>query len=172
MQTFDLVTRSLSKVVGPSMCGKSYFVKQMLEYDNPRRQRHTLVLWTIPRHVSRYEKKFGERHCLSEFKPDLSNIYPCSNNIVVLDDLMDMAVDSPIISKLFTQWRQSNARVILLLQNAFSKGKYNTSISHNAQYMTLFRCPADRRQIGIVADRIFDKNKPAFMEIYKIITSK
>ena len=85
---------------------------------------------------------------------------------------MDMAVDSPIISKLFTQGRHRNASVILLLQNAFPKGKYNTSISRNAQYMALFRCPADRRQIGILADRIFDKNKPAFMEIYNDITSK
>ena len=38
--------------------------------------------------------------------------------------------------------------------------------------MALFRCPADRRQIGIMVDRIFDKNKPAFMEIYNNITSK
>ena len=29
-----------------------------------------------------------------------------------------------------------------------------------------------RRQIGIMADRIFDKNKPALMEIYNNITSK
>ena len=85
---------------------------------------------------------------------------------------MDMAMDSPIISKLFTQGRHRNASVILLLQNAFPKGKYNTSISCKAQYMVLFRCPADRRQIGIVADRIFYDNKPAFMEIYNNITSK
>ena len=38
--------------------------------------------------------------------------------------------------------------------------------------MALFRCPADRRGIGIMGDRIFDKNKPAFMEIYNNITSK
>ena len=85
---------------------------------------------------------------------------------------MDIAVDSPIISKLFTQGRHRNASVILLLQNAYPKGKYNTSISRNAQYMALFRCPADRRQIGIVVDRIFDKNKPAFVEMYNNITPK
>ena len=77
-----------------------------------------------------------------------------------------------IISKLFIQGRHRNASVILLLQNAFPKGKYNTSISRNSQYMAFFRYSADRRQIGIVADRIFDKNKPAFMEIYNNITSK
>ena len=109
---------------------------------------------------------------LPEFEPDLCDIDPRYNNIVVLDDLMDMAVASPIISKLFTQGRHRNASVILLLQNAFPKGEYNTSIRRNAQYMAIFRCPADRRQIGIMADRIFDKNKPAFMEIYNDITSK
>ena len=72
-------------------------------------------------------------------------------------------MDSPIISKLFTQGRHINTSVILLLQNAFPKGKYNTSISRNAQYMVLFRCPADRRQIGIGAGRIFDKIKPVLM---------
>ena len=85
---------------------------------------------------------------------------------------MDIAVDSPVISKLFTQGRHRNASVILLLQNTFPKGKYNTSRGRNAQYMALFRCPADRRQIGIMVDTIFDKNKPAFMEIYNNIISK
>ena len=85
---------------------------------------------------------------------------------------MDLAVDSPIISKLLTQERHRNSNDILLLQNAFPKGKYNTSISRNFQYMTLFRCPADRRQIGIMAERILDKQKPLFMQIYNDITVK
>ena len=108
---------------------------------------------------------------LPEFEPNVSDIDPCYIKTVVLGDLMDMAMDSPIISKLFTQRRHRNASVILLLQNAFSKGKYNTSISCNAQYMVLFSCPADRRWMGIGADRIFDKNKPTFMEIYSNIMS-
>ena len=38
--------------------------------------------------------------------------------------------------------------------------------------MFFFKCPADRRQIGIMAERIFDKQKPLFMEIYNEITVK
>ena len=68
------------------------------------------------------------------FQLDLNDIDPKNNNIVS-DELMDLAIDSPIISKLFTQGRLRNACVILLLQNAFPKGKHNTSISHNTQYM-------------------------------------
>ena len=81
---------------------------------------------------------------LPEF--DLSDIDPLYNNIIALNDLMDMAVDSPIIFKLFTQRRYSYTSVILFLQNAFPKGKYNISISRNAQYKVLFRFPIDRRQ--------------------------
>ena len=81
-------------------------------------------------------------------------------------------MDSPIISKLFTQGRHRNASVILLLQNAFPKGKYHTSISCNAQYMVLLSCSADRRQMGNIADRILDTNNSAFMEIHNNIMSK
>ena len=169
-------------VVGPSMSGKSFFVKQMLEQDriendDPRKQRR--IHWFYGQYQDMFKdmrRKIGKdiyfKQGLPEFEPDLCDIDPRYNNIVVLDDLMDMAVDSPIISKIFTQGRHRNTSIILLLQNAFPKGKYNTSISCNAQYKTLFRCPADRRQIGIMADRIFGKNKPAFMEIYDDITSK
>ena len=67
---------------------------------------------------------------------------------------MAEAIESPIVSRLFTQGRHRNASVILLLQNMlnmFPKGKFNTDISRNAQYMALFRSPSDRKQIEIVA---------------------
>ena len=65
--------------------------------------------------------------------------------------------DSTIVSKLFTQGRHRNASVILMLQNAFPKGKFNTDISRNAQYMILFKSPADRKRIEIISQRIFPK---------------
>ena len=130
-------------VVGPSMCGKSYFVRQMLEgdhieYDDPRKQRR--IYWFYGQYQDMFkdmrrnmEKDIDFKQVLPKFELDLSDIDPCYNNIVVLDDLMDIAMDNPVISKLFTQGRQRNASVILLLQNAFPKGKYNTSLSRNAQ---------------------------------------
>ena len=112
------------------------------------------------------------REGLPGFQLDLSDIDLKYNNIIVFDELMDLAVDSLIISQLFTQGIHRNASVILLLQNAFPKGKHNTSISRNAQYMVFFRCPANRRHIGIMVERIFDKQKSLFMEIYNEITVK
>ena len=94
---------------------------------------------------------------------NLSEINPQYNNITILDDLMAEATDSPVVARLFTQGRHRNASVVLLLQNMFPKGKFNTDISRNAQYLVLFRCPSDRKQIGIVGERMFDKNRVHFM---------
>ena len=59
-----------------------------------------------------------------------------------------------------------------MLQNAFPKGKFNTDISRNAQYMVLFKSPADRKQIEIISQRIFPKEQNKFMSIYNKETDK
>ena len=48
----------------------------------------------------------------------------------------------------------------------FPKGEFNTESSRNAQYLAVFRSPSDRKQIGIIAERMFDKNRPRFMSAY------
>ena len=78
---------------------------------------------------------------LPEFKEDLREIDPKFNNVLVFNDLMAQATDSPLVSLLFTQARHRNASVIILLQNMFPKGKFNTH-GGNAQYMPLFRSQA------------------------------
>ena len=61
---------------------------------------------------------------LPKLNDDLSNIDPEYNNILVFDDLMSQATDSPVLSQLFTQGRHRNASVILLLATEYvSKGK-------------------------------------------------
>ena len=85
---------------------------------------------------------------------------------------MSQAIDSPVLSQLFTQGRHRNASVILLLQNMFPKGKYNTDISRNAQYVVLFRSPSDRKQIDIIAERTFAKDRKNFMSAYAKETAK
>ena len=85
---------------------------------------------------------------------------------MIFDDLMSEAVQSPIVSRPFTQCRHSNASIILLLQNMFPKGKFNTDISGNAQYTAHSRSPSDRKHIGIIVERMFDKNLQRFVAAY------
>ena len=162
-------------VVGPSQCGKTHFVHQLLTHKCTvyPRKKPVLVVWCYNQWQPQYkeiQRDLGSsiRFCqgVPELEEDLSNIKPSRHTILVLDDLMAEAKDSPVVSKLFTQGRHRNASVILLLQNMFPKGKYNTDISRNATYKVLFRSPGDRKQIDIMAEQTFAKDRPRFMQAY------
>ena len=111
-------------VVGPSQCGKTYFVEELLtkpcvKYPSkkPRRIEWFYNQWQ-PRYKSLQTSLGNEIQFtkgLPELSEDLSEINPKWNNILVFDDLMAQAIDSPVLSKLFTQGRHRNASVILLL---------------------------------------------------------
>ena len=173
-------------VVGPTKSRKTHFVKQILtknciRYPNPRKPRQIYWLYnqwqdsykTLPKQLGK-EIKFIQG--LSELKEnmsdDLREISTDYNNIFVFDDLMVEVVDSPIISRLFNRRRHRNASFILLLQNMFPNGKFNTDIARNTQYIVMFRSPSDRKQVDILADRSFAKHRPKFMDVYERETEK
>ena len=168
-------------VVGPTQSGKTYcptnFGKQ--SYIVYEEQKSIRIFWYYNQWQECYEelkKSLGKSIRFERGVPELSeNLCEINlryNNIIILDDLMAEATDSPVVSRLFTQGRHRNASVILLLQNMFPKGKYNTDISRNAQYLALFRRPSDRKQIGIIGERMFDKNRVHFMNAYYKETEK
>ena len=162
-------------VVGPSQCGKTHFVHQLLTHKRIAYpdKKPVMVYWFYNQWQPWYEEiqhalknKIRFAQGLPELAEDLSNIKTSRHTILVLDDLMTQATDSPVVSKLFTQGRHRNASVILLLQNMFLKGKYNTDISRNATYKVLFRSPGDRKQIDIMAEQTFAKDRPRFMQAF------
>ena len=168
-------------VVGPSQCGKTYFVEKVLTEnyiqfpDNKPQQ----IIWLYNQWQKRYEqlqRRLGDRIVFEQGLPELSEylseISLNRHRIFVFDDLMSRATDSPVVSKLFAQGRHRNASVILLLQNMFPKGKFNADISRNAQYMVLFRSLSDRKQVDIIAEQIFAKDRPNFMKVYGNVTAK
>ena len=168
-------------VVGPTQSGKTYFVQQILKHNRIvyQEQKSIRIFWYYNQWQECYEdlktslgKSIRFERGVPELSENLCEINPRYNNIIILDDLMAEATDSPVVSRLFTQGRHRNASVILLLQNMFPKGKYNTDISRNAQYLALFRSPSDRKQIGIIGERMFDKNRVHFMNAYYKETEK
>ena len=164
-------------VVGPTHSGKTAFVEQM--FMNPvirfPRGKEVRILWFYYHWQPRYEAMMDLGVEFEEGLPDwsenLQELDPKIHHILVFDDLMHQAVNSPILSRLFTQGRHRNASVILLMQNMFPKGKYNTDINRNAQYLVLFRSPSDRKQINTIAERIFAENRFKFMQVYTKATS-
>ena len=168
-------------VVGPSQCGKTHFVHQLLTHKCIAfpNKKPILVVWCYNQWQPQYEdirRDLGSKirffQGVPELEEDLREIKTSKHTIFVLDDLMAEAKDSPVVSKLFTQGRHRNASVILLLQNMFPKGKYNTDISRNATYKVLFRSPGDRKQIDIMAEQTFAKDRPRFMQAYNRETNR
>ena len=163
-------------VVGPTQSGKTHFVEQMLS--TPRIElpmdQEVQVTWFYNHWQPRYQtmKRFGVEfeHGLPDWSETLQELNPEIHHILVFDDLMNQAVNSPILSRLFTQGRHRNASVILLMQNMFPKGRYNTDISRNAHYLVLFRSPSDRKQVNMIADRIFAEDRSKFMQVYSKAT--
>ena len=80
--------------------------------------------------------------------------------------------DSKLVSKLFTLGRHRKISVILILQHAFPKSKFNNEISRNAMYMELFRSPADQEQRKRVGQRRFPNSNDQFMDIFRGVTDK
>ena len=168
-------------VVVPSQSGKTYFVQQILQNDHilyeEKKQRQ--VFWCYSQWQDKYDEMkrmlgFGISFVcgIPELSDDPREIDTSYNNLIILDDLMIEAKESPIVTRLFTQGRHRNASIVLLLQNMFLKGKYNMDISRNAQHIVLFRSPSDQKQIGIVGERIIDKHRDRFMTAYREVTQE
>ena len=164
-------------VVGPTSCGKTHFVRQLLE----QKMKSFMFEWYYNQPQKTYdefEANVGHRRVffargLPKYNPDtLANIDPKQKRVIIIDDLMEESKDSKLVSKLFTQGRHRNASVILILQNAFPKGKYNTEISRNAMYAALFKSPADREMISRVGQRTFANENSKFMNVYRRETEK
>ena len=145
-------------VVGPTQSGKTYFVQQILKHSRIvyEERKSIRIFWYYNQWQECYEelqKSLGKSIRFERGVPSCRKI--CvklipDNNIIILDDLMAEATDSPVVSRLFTQGRHRNASVIL----------------------DLFRSPSDRKQIGIIGERMFDKNRVHFMNAYYKETEK
>ena len=136
-QEFNFRNKFSLLVVGPTQSGKTYFVQQILVHNRIvyQEQKSIRTFWYYNQWQDCYEelkKSLGKSIRFERGVPELSeNLCEINSryNIIILDDLMAEATDSPVVSRLFTQGRHRNASVILLLQNMFPKGKHNTDIS-------------------------------------------
>ena len=104
-------------VVGPTQSGKMYFVQRILENNRIvyEEQKSIRIFWYYNQWQECYEKlkkSLGKsirfERGVPELSEDLCEINPRYNNIIILDDLMAEATDSPVVSRLFTQgqWRR------------------------------------------------------------------
>lgn len=88
------------------------------------------------------------------------------NVLICLDDLLETAFSSDLVSNLFTQGRNRNTSVVLLTQNLFPQFKHARNVSLNANYIIVFRNMRDRSSIGHLAKQVCPGNSRAFSDLF------
>jgi len=164
-------------VAGPTMCGKSYFVSQMLSTPGVIDPPPKAILWfygtenlqqqELIENASLYPIEFT--HGL----PSTEVIEQRPNTLVVLDDLMNDAANSKDIADLFTRGvHHKQISVLLLVQNLFHQGRKAREISLNCNYIALFKNPRDSSQVNTLARQVFPNRKTYLQEAYIQATTR
>ena len=127
-------------ISGPSGAGKSVWVKRLIE-------RSSFVCKPPPKKIvyfyTEYQPLFSEISGVTFVQGLSENVIQKLGNEptwIILDDLMDDASDSKVVSDLFTKVsHHRDISVILILQNFFVKGKQMRNITLNSSYIVLMK---------------------------------
>ena len=160
-------------IVGPSHSGKTVFALSLLD------KRHELfkkpinrVIWCYGVYQSNLIQQLQQRSFVIN-----DGILPVgeiqSNDIIVLDDLLNQSTNSKDVTDLFT--REAHHKpcfVIFLMQNLFPPGKEARTRSLNTHYYVIFKNPRDQSQFNMFARQVRPTKWKALIEIFSHVTSE
>ena len=160
--------------IGPTSSGKSCWMNRLLT-------RAQIMIEPPPERIiwcyKRWQPLFSEMQSrinnivfvqgIPEQLNDDSFIDTRYPSLIVIDDLMRDAVNSKDVCELFVEGsHHRNISVACILQNGFSKGKENRTMSINTQYIVLFKNPRDQVGPAILARQMYPSNSKKFMNKY------
>ena len=165
-------------VAGPTCCGKSHFVKHLLEsgeelIDGAPEN----IIWCYGIYQPAYDEMLRTIPNITfvEGVPgDLeSMINPTIRNLVVIDDLMQELSSDQRITNLFTKGcHHRNLSVIFILQNIFHRGKELRDMSLNCHYLVMFKSPRDSSQVSHLAKQMFPGHVKYMQEAFQDATKR
>lgn len=95
------------------------------------------------------------------------------NNILILDDLMEIASKSSDIVDLFCQYsHHHNFTTWFICQNVFNGGRHHRTISLNCHYFVLYKNQRDELQIQTLGRQMFPGRLNYFMDAYRKATTR
>lgn len=156
-------------VVGPSGSGKSVFTRKLIQHaqsvlvDPPQR-----VVWCYGASGAVQYNDGIEYH---QGLPT-DDLIACGRPmLLVIDDLMQEATSSAIVSDIFTKYsHHNNITCICLMQNLFPRGCEMRNISLNANYIVLMKNSRDRAQINHLARQMFPGRSACLTAAYEDAT--
>ena len=158
-------------VAGPTACGKSTWVKNLIIYQKD-------MIDPAPEHViwfyGEWQPLYDTLSGMVEFREgltDLNTLNTKKQTLIIIDDLMTETDKS--VSNLFTKGsHHRNLSVLHLVQNVFDKNKHTRTISLNAHYLVIFKNPRDASQITHLAKQMYPGHVRFLQEVFLDATSE
>ena len=152
-------------VAGPTACGKSTWVKNLITYQKD-------MIDPAPEHViwfyGEWQPLYDTLSGMVEFREglaDLTTLNTKKRTLVIIDDLMTETDKS--VSNLFTKGsHHRNLSVLHLVQNVFDKNKHTRTISLNAHYLVIFKNPWDASRVTHLAKQMYPGHVRYLQEVF------
>lgn len=158
-------------VAGPSFCGKTTFLKNVLSADRCLHMFNVFFLRTLWCYGEDAAKPSIENIEYHKGLPDNVELQHPGPQLIILDDLMG-DVYNKRISDVFTKdSHHHNVSIIVVSQNIFYQTKHSRTISLNTKYMVLFKNPRDRSQFNHIARQVFPENPKELIRVYNECTT-
>ena len=183
---FDISLKigSAMMLAGPSSCGKSTFVKNLIMSRNILFAESSLNVYIVCSNVQNmYEDMVKNKNVKKIFyempsKKEILQIAKIGRKtggtILILDDLLsEIAKNNMLIQEIFTEMAHHNKlTVILCVQNLFYQKDIFRTLSLNCGYLVPFKNPRDMKQINSVAYRSFAMDPNVITSAYQDATYK
>ena len=166
-------------VSGPTSCGKTHFLKDMLQQNekvcSPAPER---IAWLYKRWQPLYGEiqrtVFPRVEFMRGIPIDLESdsfFDPRTRNMIVLDDLMSTSAKDPRINDLFTEGsHHRNLSVVVLNQNLYFSR--DPTQRRNCHYLVLFNNPVDRQLIMTLGRQMYPSRAGFLLRKFEEATNK
>jgi hypothetical protein len=166
-----LVHPFTSLVCGPTSCGKTSLVKNIIEFQciEPKPAR---ILWCYSEDQPLYKSIKGQITFFKGLPDSFDELFDGkSPGLIVIDDLMTQVHSDERITRLFSVGsHHRNVSVFLIVHNLFHQGTEMRNLSLNSQYIFLFKNPRDKLQLSILARQMYPRNTKFVSEAYEDAT--
>lgn len=171
-------------LAGPSSCGKSSFVKNLIMSRDILFGIRSLNVYIVCSNVQNiYEDMVKNKNVKKIFykMPSKNEILQIAKNgrknggtILILDDLLtEIAKNNMLIQEIFTEMaHHQKLTVVLCVQNLFYQNGIFRTLSLNSGYLVPFKNPRDMKQINFIAYRSYAMDSEVVIKAYKDATYK
>ena len=161
-------------ISGPSRCGKTFFVSELLEnIDTITKEPPETIIYVY----KVWQNKFDEmKNVVHIFMEDSENVIQNIKDVaqgqgifVIFDDLINSKSLVDIATLFTVDGRHMNMSMAFLSQRMFVNNEYFRQISQNCDYFCIFKNPRNSSEIRTLAQQITPGSLD-LIEIYKKAT--